>query len=117
MCDAGEGGGGQRCACSSLPALCYPSAGCAPPQPAQSFTPASRLTTQTHHPHKPTHIYAQVFSLLNLTIERLGPEVIPHVGALLPLLPEVWQQAEGQSLLRIQVGRQCVGWRGGQCVE
>lgn len=45
----------------------------------------------------------QVFSLLNLLIERLGPDVRPFCDAILQLLPRVWQAAEGQSLLRIQV--------------
>jgi len=44
-----------------------------------------------------------VFSLLNLIIERLGPEVRPFCDAILQLLPSVWRSAEGQSLLRIQV--------------
>ncbi|KAI8476158.1 MAG: armadillo-type protein [Monoraphidium minutum] len=44
-----------------------------------------------------------VFSLLNLIIERLGPDVRPFCDGILQLLPRVWQAAEGQSLLRIQV--------------
>jgi hypothetical protein len=46
---------------------------------------------------------SQVFSLLNLIIERLGPDVRPFCDGILQLLPRVWQAAEGQSLLRIQV--------------
>jgi hypothetical protein len=47
----------------------------------------------------------QVFGLMNLIIERLGQEVIaPHVAGILPLLPQIWQAAADQSLLRIQVG-------------
>ncbi len=49
-------------------------------------------------------LHMQVFSLLNLIIQRLGEDIRPFVEAILPLLPEVWQEAEGQSLLRIQVG-------------
>ena len=40
---------------------------------------------------------------MNLIIGRLGDSVKPFAEGLLQLLPEVWQDAEGQSLLRIQV--------------
>jgi hypothetical protein len=46
----------------------------------------------------------QVFTLMNLIIERLGAEMQPYVSGLLQLLPRIWAMAEGQSLLRIQVG-------------
>lgn len=46
----------------------------------------------------------QVFGLMNLIIERLGEDITPHVQGLLPLLPQIWQEANDQSLLRIQVG-------------
>jgi hypothetical protein len=46
----------------------------------------------------------QVFGLMNLVIERLGEDITPHVQGLLPLLPQIWQSAHDQSLLRIQVG-------------
>ena len=45
----------------------------------------------------------QVFSLLNLIVERLGPDVKPFCPVILQLMPRVWEAAEGQSLLRIQV--------------
>ncbi len=45
----------------------------------------------------------QVFNLFNLIIERLGEDAKPYGPGILQLLPAVWQQAEGQSLLRIQV--------------
>ena len=45
----------------------------------------------------------QVFNLFNLIIERLADDVKPYASGILQLLPAVWQQAEGQSLLRIQV--------------
>ena len=45
----------------------------------------------------------QVFNLFNLIIERLGDDAKPYGPGILQLLPAVWQQAEGQSLLRIQV--------------
>ena len=48
----------------------------------------------------------QVFNLFNLIIERLGDDVKPYAPGILQLLPAVWQQAEGQSLLRIQVKTQ-----------
>ena len=52
------------------------------------------------------------FSLLDLVVDRLAEGVRPYAPGLLALLPSVWQQAEGQSLLRIQV---CVaGGDGGQ---
>ena len=41
---------------------------------------------------------------MNLIIDRLGDSVKPFAEGLLRLLPEIWQDAEGQSLLRIQVG-------------
>jgi hypothetical protein len=50
-----------------------------------------------------------VFSLLDLIVDRLSEGVKPYAPGLLALLPSVWQQAEGQSLLRMQVsgaGRQ-----------
>ena len=47
------------------------------------------------------------FSLLDLVVDRLADGVRPYAPGLLSLLPSVWQQAEGQSLLRIQV---CGGW-------
>lgn len=40
---------------------------------------------------------------MNLIIDRLGDSVKPFAEGLLRLLPEIWQDAEGQSLLRIQV--------------
>lgn len=43
------------------------------------------------------------FSLLDLIVDRLADGVKPYAPGLLALLPSVWQQAEGQSLLRIQV--------------
>ncbi len=46
----------------------------------------------------------QIFGLMNLIIDRLGDSVKPFAEGLLRLLPEIWQDAEGQSLLRIQVG-------------
>lgn len=49
------------------------------------------------------------FSLLDLVVDRLADGVRPYAPGLLALLPSVWQQAEGQSLLRIQVGGRCAG--------
>ena len=45
----------------------------------------------------------QIFGLMNLIIHRLGDSIKPFAEGLLQLLPEVRQDAEGQSLLRIQV--------------
>ena len=45
----------------------------------------------------------QAFGLLSLLIERLGERVSPHIGGLVSVLPTIWQAAEGQSLVRIQV--------------
>ena len=47
----------------------------------------------------------QAFNLMSVVIERLADEVKPHAPGLLGLLPEVWRDAEGQSLLRIQASR------------
>jgi hypothetical protein len=66
-----------------------------PPPPHTHIS--NHVHTRAHEKH------AQVFGLLNLIIERLGPDISPHMGALLPLLPRVWQEAADQSLLRIQV--------------
>lgn len=49
-----------------------------------------------------------MFNLVNLIIDRLGSSIRPYAPGLLQLLPAVWEQAEGQSLLRIQV---CLGGR------
>ena len=45
----------------------------------------------------------QIFGLMNLIIDRLGDSVKPFAEGLMRLLPGVWRDAEGQSLLRIQV--------------
>ncbi|CAL8468538.1 g8078 [Coccomyxa elongata] len=45
----------------------------------------------------------QVFHVFNMIIERLADGVRPFAEGILQLLPSVWQRAEGQSLLRIQV--------------
>lgn len=46
---------------------------------------------------------ALLFSLVNLVVDRLGTEVVPHAPGLLALLPAVWEAADGQELLRMQV--------------
>ena len=48
------------------------------------------------------------FGLLDALVDRLADEARPYAPALLALLPAVWQQAEGQSLLRIQVCERAV---------
>ena len=45
----------------------------------------------------------QVFSLMNLIIERLNEAIQPFADQILQLLPDLWQLSEKQSLLRIQV--------------
>lgn len=50
-----------------------------------------------------------MFNLFNLIIERLGDDVKPYGPGILQLLPAVWQ-AEGQSLLRIQVRTTSIYW-------
>ncbi len=45
----------------------------------------------------------QIFGLVNMIIDRLDDSVKPFAEGLLRLLPDIWQDAEGQSLLRIQV--------------
>ncbi|GMH34265.1 hypothetical protein BSKO_02099 [Bryopsis sp. KO-2023] len=45
----------------------------------------------------------KVFGLVNVIVERMGDEVKPLAGGLVQLLPRVWNQGEGQSLLRMQV--------------
>jgi hypothetical protein len=58
------------------------------------------------------HTRPQSFNLLNLIIERMGDLIRPWVEPLAALLPGLWQAAEGQSLLRIQVRQPlCVGLR------
>ncbi len=42
---------------------------------------------------------------MNLIIERMGDLIKPWVQPLAALLPGLWQAAEGQGLLRIQVSR------------
>jgi hypothetical protein len=43
---------------------------------------------------------------MNLIIERMGDLIKPHVTQILHLLPGLWKaaEAEGQSLVRMQVG-------------
>lgn len=45
----------------------------------------------------------EIFALINLIIDRLGEGAAAYATGLLSLLPSVWESAEGQSLLRIQV--------------
>jgi hypothetical protein len=45
----------------------------------------------------------QIFNLVSLIIDRLGEKIVPCVEKILALLPRVWQDSEGQSLLQIQV--------------
>lgn len=47
--------------------------------------------------------HAQAFSLFSVIIDRLQEEVRPFVPGILQLLPAVWSDAEGQSIMRIQV--------------
>jgi hypothetical protein len=47
---------------------------------------------------------------MNIIIEQLGEDITPHVQGLLPLLPQIWQDAHDQSLLRIQVRVVLGGW-------
>ena len=44
-----------------------------------------------------------IFSLLNVIIDRSSDEVSRHTRILLQLLPSAWHQSEGQSLLKIQI--------------
>jgi len=45
----------------------------------------------------------EIFSLISLIIDRLGPSAATFSSGLLSLLPSIWEAAEGQSLLRIQI--------------
>ncbi len=45
----------------------------------------------------------EIFSLISLIIDRLGPSAAAYSPGLLSLLPSIWEGAEGQSLLRIQI--------------
>jgi hypothetical protein len=45
----------------------------------------------------------QAFSLFSIVIDRLQEEVRPFVAGILQLLPELWSDADGQPLMRIQV--------------
>ena len=45
----------------------------------------------------------QIFHVLAAIIERLGADVQPFTSGFLQLLPTVWQQAEGQQLVQMQV--------------
>ena len=49
----------------------------------------------------------QVFHVFNMIIERLADGIRPYADGIMQLLPSIWQEAEGQSLLRIQVGVLC----------
>ena len=45
----------------------------------------------------------QIFHVLEAIIGRLGSDAQPFTQGFLQLLPSVWQQAEGQQLVRMQV--------------
>jgi hypothetical protein len=45
----------------------------------------------------------QIFNLINSIIEAMAENIKPVAGQITSLLPRVWQEADGQSLLRIQV--------------
>jgi len=45
----------------------------------------------------------QAFHLLCVLVERLGEDVNAHAGTIMAALPGVWDDAEGQALLRVQV--------------
>eukprot|EP00850_Spirogloea_muscicola_P009002 SM000049S16773 [mRNA] locus=s49:579453:591318:+ [translate_table: standard] len=60
----------------------------------------------------------QIFNLVSLIIERLGDKIVPCAEQIMAFLPQVWQESEGQSLLRIQVMlalQRLVGALGNQC--
>ena len=44
-----------------------------------------------------------MFNLINLIFDRLADSIKPFTGVILQILPQLWQESEGQSLLRIQV--------------
>jgi hypothetical protein len=43
-----------------------------------------------------------IFTLVSSIVERMGDLVHPHAASILSWLPEVWQNSEGQGLLRMQ---------------
>ena len=53
----------------------------------------------------------QVFHVLTAIIDRLGAEVQPFTSGFLQLLPTVWQQADGQPLVRMQARPFCTAGR------
>eukprot|EP00850_Spirogloea_muscicola_P008802 SM000048S16514 [mRNA] locus=s48:162009:170563:+ [translate_table: standard] len=60
----------------------------------------------------------QIFNLVSLIIERLGDKIVPCAEHIMAFLPQVWQESEGQSLLRIQVMlalQRLIGALGNQC--
>lgn len=40
---------------------------------------------------------------MNLVIERMGDHIRPFVMPILQLMPQLWAESEGSSLVRIQV--------------
>eukprot|EP00798_Chlamydomonas_sp_ICE-L_P013624 gene13625-19502_t len=44
-----------------------------------------------------------VFNLMNVVIERLGESILSYAEAIIQMLPQLWSDAEGQPLVRIQV--------------
>ena len=44
----------------------------------------------------------QAFAVFNLVIEHLADDAADYAPGILQLLPQVWESARGQSLLRIQ---------------
>ncbi|CAI5519557.1 unnamed protein product, partial [Closterium sp. Naga37s-1] len=45
----------------------------------------------------------QIVNVVSLIIERMGEKIVPLADKILSCLPQVWEQSEGQPLLRIQV--------------
>lgn len=48
-------------------------------------------------------VQVMVFGLVSSIVERLGDLVHPHASSILSWLPQVWQNSEGQGMLRMQV--------------
>lgn len=44
-----------------------------------------------------------MFTLINAIVDRLGDSVKPFAEGLMQLLPQAWEDAEGHSLLRMQI--------------
>lgn len=65
--------------------------------------PSLQLLFQMMQSAKEFDSQLQILNLVSLIIDRLGERIVPCADKIMIFLPKVWDAADGQSLLRIQV--------------